>query len=155
MSPCSESTFLFSFFIMRLKRHKKWMLMHKASVLTHLSHRGSDRAHSFFFFAFHAGAVFVVTAAFKLGLFCCVWAPQTKGPGSERPDPVSRAGGFFVLVCTGGGSGLPAPAHGAQTKQQDECFLNPTWHRGTPICPCGLTDWLNGSHSEQKKRDRF
>lgn len=31
------------------------------------------------------------------------------------------------------GSGLPALTHGVQTKQHDECFLNPTWHGGVPI----------------------
>ena len=50
-------------------------------------------------------------------------------------------------------SGLPTPTHGAQTKQQDECFLNSTWHSGTPIYPCGSAEWLKDLHSEQMKEE--
>lgn len=70
------------------------------------------------------------------------------GRRSERPYRVCQ---FEVPLCSrawGRGAASTAPTHGAQTKQQDECFLNPTWQGGTPICPFGLTDWLSESTEE-------
>jgi len=70
---------------------------------------------------------------------------------SECPDRVCQCGGFLCLCAqeerSAEESELPAPTHRAQTKQQDECFLSPAWHGGTPLCPCGR---LNEKHSEQR-----
>lgn len=138
---------IFSFAVAWLKQQRKQTLMHKASPLTHLSCRGSDGAH---FFSFYARAVLLQLPLwcwdFFFFFFSMHLSPRTMGRSSERPYRVCQ---FEVPLCSrtwGRGAASTAPTHGAQTKQQDECFLNPTWQGGTPICPFWLdrlTEWIN------------
>lgn len=136
----------FSFTIAWLKQQRKQTLMHKASPLTHLSCRGSDGA---LFFSFMP-VLFCSNSRFDV-FFPVHLSPRTMGRSSERPYCVCHIIMFEVPSCSrvwGRGATSTAPTHGAQTKQQDECFLNPTWQGGTPICPFGLADWLSESTEE-------
>lgn len=64
---------------------------------------------------------------------------------------------FYVRVHTEGSS-LPASTHGAQTKQEQESFLNPTWHRRNLTYQCGFMDrpgeWHTGEEIQRNEERR-
>lgn len=98
--------------------------------------------------------LFCSNSCFDVWIFLCIWALKqctiaANGPQEWISINVSVSVSSLMPVSTGEGSGLLAPTHGTQTKQQDECFLTPTWHWGTPFCPCGLIDWQIESPREQ------
>lgn len=136
------------FLIWWLKQQRKQILMHKTCPLTHLSHQREWRStfSLFMLLLFCSNSCFDVVVVF---FFFLVHLSLYTTLQHYNTISCLSVGAFLRLCAQRRGATSTAPTHGAQTKQQDECFLNPTWHRGTPICPCGLTHWLNGSHWER------
>lgn len=116
------------------------MLMRKASLLTHLSHRGSDGAHSLF----SCWCCFVVTPALMLGFLCVRLSPWTMDHSSECPYRVCQSEVSYACVHRRGER--PPPLQHMVPRLNNK--MNVSWIQPGTEAPQSArvawrTDWMN------------